>query len=238
MDSQVLVKRRLASSASFVPIVEIRTSRFAAKQPEEAERVFKEAVQKHPESVKAFLALGNFYVFSGDFEKAESAFQKAYDLAPQSGQTLLALVRLYVAEHQPDQAVGVLQKAIQSSKDPIPLQISLADFYLSLHRDQDAVDLLQELHSEHPDREDVNVHLAEVQQRLGRTEDASRTVDAFLEKNPNSGSGHLLRGRLDAAENNFDGARAEVDRGARRDRAPAGPHRCIPVEGGSSAAPG
>lgn len=103
------------------------------------------------------------------------------------------------------QEIALLEKALQASPSNWQVRRSLATFYVNHDRSADAARLMLEAPSI-PAGEKDQVFAAQLMAETDAGA-AHRLLDAFLEENPASGQGHLLKGRLFRASG--DAASAE-----------------------------
>jgi Flp pilus assembly protein TadD len=76
----------------------------------QAERVYREALDKDPERAEAWRGLGYVLRKQGQTAEARAAYEKASELTPADGETLLGLGETYVASGRTADAKPLLER--------------------------------------------------------------------------------------------------------------------------------
>lgn len=96
---------------------------------EEAEALYKKAIELAPENANAHNGLGLVYFWKDDFTSAETEFRKASDLNPTSAAILANLGDALRQQDKYDEAVGVFQKALKIDPDDSVTMNMLGEVY-------------------------------------------------------------------------------------------------------------
>ncbi|MFA7269343.1 MAG: tetratricopeptide repeat protein [Sterolibacterium sp.] len=103
------------------------------KRFEEADKYFRLAVKKLPESAEAHFNLGQLLQETQRLVEAKQHFKKAVRLNPKHAPSWHNLGKIHDEEHSPDLALECFQKALQAQADFVPSMASLGctlrDFY-------------------------------------------------------------------------------------------------------------
>ncbi len=187
-------------------------------QPAQAERVFVEAVARHPGSARAYIALGTFYIASHEYDKAEDSLNQAFDLAPQNPMALYSLVSLYLASGQAAGVETLFQRSIDAGGDPLSLQLSLADLRIHQGRVEEALALLRQLKTEFPEARTVALRLARTLLNQGDREQGRGLIESLLASDPKDAEAHYLMGVAHVLEEKLDSALQEFERALELDQ--------------------
>jgi len=179
--------------------------------PGKALEAFQAAVETHPDSPEAHRALGNYWAARGNFPAAELSFRQAFDLASADKANILALIRLYLLQNQPEKAEEVLADAIEQNPDRVELKLDRANFHISQGRLEQGMGELEGLWAENPENRLIALRLAEVYLGQDKTEESAEIINGLLEKRPADPEARYLKGRILAAENEFETALKELD---------------------------
>ncbi len=101
------------------------------RDPARAERSFKEAVAREPESVEARMVLGQFYTLQRDATQAEREFKAAAALAPVGSAARLQLADFYLLVRKPEEAKRVLREITEQAPEYLPAWRRLAEIALA-----------------------------------------------------------------------------------------------------------
>ncbi len=85
-----------------------------------AEKAFKEAVTREPDSPDARLALGDFFLSHNELAQAEQEYKAAAELAPPASIARVKLAELYILSRKPEAAKEILADILQSSPGYVP----------------------------------------------------------------------------------------------------------------------
>ena len=134
----------------------------------EAERLFQEALKRHPDSFTPHLGLGIVYMDRSEYSSAELHLKKALQERPGSVLILKTMGRLYQLEGKAGEAVTVLKRALEINGEDSDTLFALALSYEDLEKYTQAIEILRRLASFRPTRKEVYYHLGISYGRLNR----------------------------------------------------------------------
>jgi Tfp pilus assembly protein PilF len=117
------------------------TALMTMKKDDDAEKAFRKAVQKAPESYSANFGLGLALNQLGRFEEAIKPFQKSLSVKPDSVEALYELTRSNLALNRWQDAEPNALRAIALAPDFAPVHVSMGNIFL---RKRDAISALKE----------------------------------------------------------------------------------------------
>jgi len=178
----------------------------AKGQREEAEASFKHAVETDPKSLRAYLALANYYWAVGDIEAAGSAFTKGLALSPRDIMANRAYAMFLMSTNRRAEAEAPLKVAAEANGDAAP-KIVLADYYVATGRPADAERILKPL-AEGNTFATATLRLAAIAYRGNDKAGARRLVGQVLAKQPKNTPAMLLEAGFLQEEGKADQALA------------------------------
>ena len=184
-----------------------------------AEVLLKKAVQASPRSGEALVALGNFYVLTGNETEAEKSFRQAVNLNPKDGTALFEVAMVQYRTGRKAEAEQVF-KQLSAFSDPA-LQ-SLHAIYLLKEGDQTgAVAELERLLHANPKSQDLRTRLIAGYWTTHRLADVEKVLNAAIKDNPKDFQALMQRGELYVATGRYPQAQSDLDQalGYRRDSA-------------------
>lgn len=101
----------------------------AAQQWEVAQRLFEQAIERHPRDVLAWAGLGRAFEGSGSPERAADAYQRAVELVPADPWFYTRLARSYESSAEVELAITEYEKARALDPEDVDLALTLADLY-------------------------------------------------------------------------------------------------------------
>lgn len=128
-------------------------------EPREAERLFKRALEKDPDSTMAHLGLGIVWKERSEYDLAVDHFQEALKGQPDSLLVLKNLGEAYQLKGQNGEAIGVLEKVLKIDDRDKSALFLLAMSYQNLEEYPKAVRLYERLTSMQPVKEEVFYNL-------------------------------------------------------------------------------
>ena len=174
-----------------------------------ASATFKQLIEVQPESADAHYLLAQVYREQKDRVNFLGELKKALKLKPDHLQSKVAMARLLSLEQNRKEANRLLGELKKSSKDN-PQVLELEAWLASRqNRLQDAISIYQQLLSSFPSSEMVT-NLANVYGQAGDFDANLRTLEEWLDKNPNDvkvryhlANVYLFIGRQEAARDQF-----------------------------------
>lgn len=171
------------------------------RDADKAERAFKEAVTKEPNSIEAHTLLGNFYLAKRDSAKAEQEFKAAAAIAPAGSPARITLADLYLVLNRPDEAKQVLDEITKEAPDFLPAWRRTAQIALGERRYDDSLNAIYTIMAKNP--EDLDAHQLRGQVLLAKGE----TKEAMAELE------HVVRSERQSAPAHYYLARAHIQLG-------------------------
>jgi len=174
----------------------------------QAESEFNLVIGTTPDYVDAYIASGDLAVETGASAKAVFRYEAALELRPNDPSLLAKLVSAYVATGAFDQAAEALD--LLGEIDPGNVKMVIARGDIAHAQLEDAVDELQTLQAKAEPTADDEARIAELETQIEELDRVA--VDSFeeglkvassLDLNIKLGQVHLMRGRLDEAEDEF-----------------------------------
>lgn len=208
LENAVSVAERAASQdASQGSYVNLGALRLARGEYDEAEKAFRTAVVKNPESLSAHLALANFYRAAGKLDASERAFQEALEVDPQNFQANRAIASFFVESNRPARAEPYLRRVAEMLDDESSW-LELTDLLLSTGTLPEAEKLLAKLSSLSSRTGLVELRIARIKHGSGKTGEAHDILKKLVEQRPNNAEALALDAELLLKEHRVDAALA------------------------------
>ena len=177
-----------------------------------AQSLLTRAAEQMPDDLQVLYALGFAHLNQQQFAFAEQAFRKIIDASPAMHGLRGLLADVLLQQQRPDEALDVLQPLLADPATATPaLKRMTAELELIMGRHESALQCLREALSEDPRDARAWSMAAEIWRRTGEVADAQATLDAALEKYPQTARLWQLRLAFEP-EAGDDGAKAVVDR--------------------------
>lgn len=145
------------------------------QDPAAAERAFRDAVVREPQSAEAHMALGSFYLDRRDIALAEREFTTAADLAPIGSPARLKLTDFYLFVRKPEEAKRILQEVVDKAPDYLPARRRLAEIAFAEGQYAESAETLERLLTTHPS--DLDALLLRGRVRLARRQTTEAIQD-------------------------------------------------------------
>lgn len=176
-----------------------------------AQALLTRAAEQMPDDLQVLYALGFAHLDRRQFAFAEQVFRKIIDRSPAMQGLRGLLADVLLQQQRPDEALEVLQPLLE---DPATATSALkrmtAELEMTMGRQESAIQRLREVLAEDP-RDPRAWSLATgIWRRTGDVADARNTIDAALERYPETA--RLWQLRLAFEPEGGDGAKAVVDR--------------------------
>jgi tetratricopeptide (TPR) repeat protein len=209
-DAEQYLDQALAKvPSSFGSSVLLAKVKMSGNDLQGAEKVLKDAVQRSPKSVDAWVALGNFYAVIGRFPDAFQAFETALGIKPQYP---LALISLAEAQHRSGQKEKAAETLRQLSTLPDPQYESLYGSYLFQAGNREvALREFERLARKNPKDREARTRLVETYLALGRTSDAEGIINGAVKRNPNDVDALQARSYLYLLQRKYTEAQADLN---------------------------
>lgn len=184
-----------------------------------AEVLLKKATQAAPRSGDALVALGNFYVMTGNDADAEKSFRSAINLNQKDG---TALVDLAMIQYRTGRKADAEKVFKQLATFPDPALQPLHAMYLFKEGDKaGAVAEFEQLFRANPKSQELRTRLIAAYWASDRLADVEKVLNAAIKENPKDFEALLQRGELYVATSRYTPAQHDLDQalGFRRDSA-------------------
>jgi tetratricopeptide (TPR) repeat protein len=180
------------------------------QDPAAAEREFREAVAREPNSVESHMAMGNFLVSRRDLAGAEGEFRAAADLAPMGSPARVRLADFYLLMRRPEDARRVLKQSTEKAPDSLPAWRLLAQLDFAEGKLADAVKSLDVVLKKNPS--DVDGHLLRGRVYLAQndTTNAIQEFQAVLKSEPRMPAAHYQLAVAYLGTGNIQQAKSEL----------------------------
>ena len=170
-----------------------------------AEETFRQAVERHPTSILAQLALASFHWATGNVKEAESIIRATVQAEPKDLKTNRAMANILIASKRAAEAEQYLRAAADVDPSPVA-KIALADYYIVAGQTEKASSLLQSMKVEAAWATVVKLRLANIEYRAGRREQAERLADEILAADKTDVNTLLLKANLLTARGQLEDA--------------------------------
>ena len=176
-----------------------------------AQALLTRAAEQMPNDLQVLYALGFAHLDQRQFAFAEQAFRKIIDRSPAMQGLRGLLADVLLQQQRPDEALEVLQPLLEvPATATAALKRMTAELEMTMGRQESAIQRLREVLAEDP-RDSRAWSLATAMwRRTGDVADARSTIDAALERYPETA--RLWQLRLAFEPEGGDGAKAVADR--------------------------
>jgi len=177
----------------------------------QAEQVFRQLIEKNPNTVGVRLAYGDF-LFAGKREsEAEQQLLQAHKTDPKDKLVLVALRRYYETQQRYDDAEKYLTRLVELDADKTVGRAQIIDLHARTGRVYQAVSEYQQLLKDNPKYLRGYSRLAELLLELGDANAAMKNVEAALKESPQDTDALLMRGRLRTLNGQYREAVGDLD---------------------------
>lgn len=167
----------------------------AADKPEQAVKLFNEAVAAHPNFYAAHLALAEQHARLQRYGDALASYRKAGELKPDRPDPYVGVGVTLVSLKRYEEAVALLGGVIDLDKNlaAVYLPLGFAEMMTGRHTEAEK-HLLRALELSNPPL--AHIYLANVYEQLGRHERAVHHLQTYLKENPDSPQADSVRGAV------------------------------------------
>lgn len=198
----------------------LATLQLARGDSQMAEASFKKAVNASPTSTTTRVALANFYRTQGRQSEAEASLKAAAAIDPTDVTVNGNLADLYLRTGRVKEAEAPI-RAIAAAMPATTSKLVLAEYYIKANRTNEAAALLDALASDKDSYGIAKARLAVLEYSEGRAPAAHKTLDAILAREPKNARVLLLKGKILAAQKDYEGALKFVRAAAKENAANA-----------------
>jgi tetratricopeptide (TPR) repeat protein len=127
-------------------------------------------------SSEVFVANGQLWETSGNFDKAVEQYNKALEAEPNNAAALASMARLHQKKNESSQAVDYFQRALKAAPNDASLYNDLGLAYSKLNRHAEAAEQMQRAMAISPGTTRYANNLAVVQMNAGQADSAMQTL--------------------------------------------------------------
>lgn len=159
-----------------------------------ADSLFEQALERNPNSARAWRGKGANYVAEGKFEQALTCFQKSAELDPTEAKTLCGLGLCHTRLGNYSEAKPLLVKVLQRDLSLESSLIQLLEASYALNDFDDLIEVLYKFVSAYPDSMDMRYCLAAALFKQGNHASSETMLEEILKRIPeHQGAVELLR---------------------------------------------
>jgi tetratricopeptide (TPR) repeat protein len=163
-------------------------------QQDEAEKIWRDITQQHPEDAQAWANLGLVRALQGHYAEAVPAYQAALKLNPTIPGLQFNLGLAFFKQQQPNQAIAALKVAAAQDPQDAKAKILLGVIYFGSARYADAIPYLEAAVSSSPTNLQLRMSLAQSCLSVKKYECTLEQYKQILLENPDSTQAHVLAG--------------------------------------------
>jgi len=174
-----------------------------------AQNACQRALSLDSKALAVYLALGNLYRYSGEYDEAMSEFNKALALAPKSVEAYIGLGETYREDGKPRQAEEMFSRAIELQPNYWRSYMAMGTYFFVAGRYEEAIPYYSRITELMPDNAMAFNNLGGAYYMLGQFEQAATAMRRSLALEPtslaysNAGSSLYFLGRFEDAADMF-----------------------------------
>jgi tetratricopeptide (TPR) repeat protein len=168
----------------------------ARKEPEQAERVLRDAVGATRDDTTAVLQLGQFYLTRGRPREALAQFDRAATIRPDAPQPQAGRAEAYAALNEPGPSVAAAERFVVIQGQSPDSLLFLATINQRLGRNADAEKAYRQALAKAPKHLGAMLRLAALYDRMGRSAEAVKLLDEAAAAHPESTLPYLDLGAM------------------------------------------
>ncbi len=177
----------------------------------QAEQIFRQLIEKNPNTVGVRLAYGDFLFANKRQAEAEQQLLMANKADPKDKLLLVALRRYYETQERYEEAEKYLTQLVELDPDKTTGRAQIIDLHARTGRVYQAVSEYQQLLKDDPKYLRGYSRLAELLLELGDANAATKNVEAALKESPQDTDALLMRGRLRTLNGQYREAVSDLD---------------------------
>ncbi len=196
-EEAVALMETITRSFPSSPLLEtsLATAYLAAGQEDKAAARLEPVVAADPHAAGAVVMRSRVHLQQGEAEKAVAALEKLLEAKPESPVARDLLVDALVMAGRVDDAVAILEQRLEENESPA-LRLRLGQLLRASGRTAEARTALERAGTALSDNLATIAQLALIDFQEGRREEAMARIDAYLESEPESAAGLLLKAGL------------------------------------------
>jgi tetratricopeptide (TPR) repeat protein len=168
----------------------------ARKEPEQAERVLRDAAGAAPDDVTAVLQLGQFYLTRGRPREALAQFDRAATIRPDAPQPQAGKAEAHAALNEPRPAVVAAERFVVIQGQSPDSFLFLGTINQRLGRDADAEKAYRQALAKAPKHLGATLRLAALYDHMGRSAEAVKLLQEASASHPESTLPYLDLGAM------------------------------------------
>ncbi len=172
----------------------------------DAERIYRQILDAHPNNADALHLLGLAAYQAGRHERAVELIRGAIRNQPKNAQFLNNLGTVYLALAKPRKAVSCFYQALEIDPKSADAHYNLANALAEQGRPDAAIARYERALEIDPDSADAHNNLGSVLQKQGRLDEATACYDRALEIDPDCAEAHKNLGGVLSAQGRLDEA--------------------------------
>jgi tetratricopeptide (TPR) repeat protein len=161
-----------------------------------AERLLRDAAERHSDSYRPHFELGGLRLRTGRPDEAVELFAKALEVAPEEAALYQSLRFALASARKLRLSELAARKELDSDPKSAAAHLRLGKAYLDAMRHDDAVEILVKATELRPDRADTHVALGRALARVDRKEEAEASFRKAIELDANLAEAHKGLGNL------------------------------------------
>lgn len=185
-------------------LIQIAMQKHKSNQLDEAESIYKQILQKQPNSTKIWFALGNLYQVQGLLPEAEQAYRQAVSLQPDAVSIYNNLGYTLQQQSKYDEAISCYQKALELQPNCTEASVNLGNTL----RAQGQLSPEKRLYYAA-----LNHQLGLGLKKAGDLKNAEACYNRAIELNPNCGEAYISLGEIYQMQQNLKEAVAAYRQG-------------------------
>ncbi len=209
---EVLLKAITAAPTLLSPRVKLGDAYLAAGNVDSALAAYQDAAKIAPADFRVHIALAKLYLSKGEFTKSIDAAGKI-PVAKRTSEILPTMAADYLGLNQPEKAGVEIQAMLEIADKQPDLVPELAEVFLS-HRDFKSAQQLFIAAHKQPPTVRSQVDLALTQAGSGQLDQAQTTLEAVLERTPDSVEALVAAGQVASQQSNWGASEEAFSRAA------------------------
>jgi predicted O-linked N-acetylglucosamine transferase (SPINDLY family) len=173
---------------------------------EEAERLYRRALETDPDNIDALHFLGVIAYQRGDYDGAADLILRALSLNSSNAPAHNNLGNVYAAQDRTDEALASYGKAIALAPDYVDARVNLGGILVRQNRLEDAAACYGDLLALAPDRLDTHMDLGAILLRQGKREEAAACYRRAVSLKPDFVEAQVNLGNVLREQRLFDEA--------------------------------
>jgi len=151
---------------------------------DQAEALYKEVLETHPDIVEAYQNLGYLYEQKEDWAAAQSSYERALELRPGSSEITTALALVYQKSGQSEKATELMARAAAENPQDALAQFNRGGLLLNSGDTAGAIQAFEAALAADPEMAEAHYYLGTVLVGQGRSPEAIEHLEKYLSMSP------------------------------------------------------